>query len=115
MGRSERLNWTFLGTVTHTVICYQVNIAGSSILPYLGRLYKELLVDLPHLATCHLVSSLAVIHKFDYVFAENGTVQYKDGKLLSKHVSEHTESHLSCSVTMSARMHHVICLRMFLL
>ncbi|MEQ2233216.1 Phosphomannomutase 1 [Ilyodon furcidens] len=26
-----------------------------------------------------------VIHKFDYVFAENGTVQYKDGKLLSKH------------------------------
>ena len=32
-------------------------------------------------------SSLAVIQKFDYVFAENGTVQYKDGKLLSKHVS----------------------------
>uniref|UniRef100_A0A1A8SH86 Phosphomannomutase n=1 Tax=Nothobranchius rachovii TaxID=451742 RepID=A0A1A8SH86_9TELE len=26
-----------------------------------------------------------VIHKFDYVFAENGTVQYKDGKLLTKH------------------------------
>ncbi|KAK1155345.1 phosphomannomutase 1 [Acipenser oxyrinchus oxyrinchus] len=25
-----------------------------------------------------------VIHKFDYVFAENGTVQYKDRKLLSK-------------------------------
>ncbi|KAB5517689.1 hypothetical protein PHYPO_G00170110 [Pangasianodon hypophthalmus] len=25
-----------------------------------------------------------VIHKFDYVFAENGTVQYKDGRLLSK-------------------------------
>ncbi|KAM9473690.1 phosphomannomutase 1 isoform 2-T4 [Salvelinus alpinus] len=25
-----------------------------------------------------------VIQKFDYVFAENGTVQYKDGKLLSK-------------------------------
>ncbi|KTF82437.1 hypothetical protein cypCar_00021763, partial [Cyprinus carpio] len=25
-----------------------------------------------------------VIHKFDYVFAENGTVQYKDGKLISK-------------------------------
>jgi len=25
-----------------------------------------------------------VIHKYDYVFAENGTVQYKDGKLLSK-------------------------------
>uniref|UniRef100_A0A674P8N0 Phosphomannomutase n=1 Tax=Takifugu rubripes TaxID=31033 RepID=A0A674P8N0_TAKRU len=25
------------------------------------------------------------IHKFDYVFAENGTVQYKDGKLVSKH------------------------------
>lgn len=34
------------------------------------------------------VFSLSVIHKFDYVFAENGTVQYKDGKLLSKHVSE---------------------------
>lgn len=32
---------------------------------------------------------LSVIHKFDYVFAENGTVQYKDGKLVSKHVSEH--------------------------
>lgn len=32
---------------------------------------------------------LAVIHKFDYVFAENGTVQYKDGKLISKHVSGH--------------------------
>lgn len=30
--------------------------------------------------------SLAVIHKYDYVFAENGTVQYKDGKLLSKQV-----------------------------
>ncbi|XP_008328460.1 phosphomannomutase 1 [Cynoglossus semilaevis] len=26
-----------------------------------------------------------VVHKFDYVFAENGTVQYKDGKLISKH------------------------------
>ncbi|XP_061702267.1 phosphomannomutase 1 isoform X1 [Syngnathoides biaculeatus] len=26
-----------------------------------------------------------VIHKFDYVFAENGAVQYKDGKLRSKH------------------------------
>ncbi|XP_068435671.1 phosphomannomutase 1-like [Clinocottus analis] len=26
-----------------------------------------------------------VMQKFDYVFAENGTVQYKDGKLLSKH------------------------------
>ncbi|XP_039621407.1 phosphomannomutase 1 [Polypterus senegalus] len=25
-----------------------------------------------------------VIQKFDYVFAENGTVQYKDGKLISK-------------------------------
>ncbi|CAL8304896.1 unnamed protein product [Merluccius merluccius] len=25
-----------------------------------------------------------VIHKFDYVFAENGTVQYKEGKLISK-------------------------------
>ncbi|XP_035259773.1 phosphomannomutase 1-like isoform X1 [Anguilla anguilla] len=25
-----------------------------------------------------------VMHKFDYVFAENGTVQYKDGKLISK-------------------------------
>lgn len=30
--------------------------------------------------------SLIVIQKFDYVFAENGTVQYKDGKLLSKQV-----------------------------
>ena len=29
---------------------------------------------------------MAVIEKFDYVFAENGTVQYKDGKLLSKQV-----------------------------
>ncbi len=28
----------------------------------------------------------AVIHKFDYVFAENGTVQYKEGKLVSKQV-----------------------------
>ncbi|KAM5148246.1 phosphomannomutase 1 [Mantella aurantiaca] len=25
-----------------------------------------------------------VVHKFDYVFAENGTVQYKDGQLLSR-------------------------------
>lgn len=33
-------------------------------------------------------SCLPVIHKFDYVFAENGTVQYKDGRLVSKHVSE---------------------------
>ncbi|XP_061740534.1 phosphomannomutase 1 isoform X2 [Nerophis ophidion] len=31
-----------------------------------------------------------VLHKFDYVFTENGTVQYKDGKLLSKHaIQEH--------------------------
>lgn len=30
-----------------------------------------------------------MIHKFDYVFAENGTVQYKDGKFVSKHVSKH--------------------------
>lgn len=28
-----------------------------------------------------------VIEKFDYVFAENGTVQYKHGRLLSKQVS----------------------------
>lgn len=27
-----------------------------------------------------------VIEKFDYVFAENGTVQYKHGRLLSKQV-----------------------------
>ncbi|MEE6502666.1 hypothetical protein FKM82_004593 [Ascaphus truei] len=27
---------------------------------------------------------LPVVHKFDYVFAENGTVQYKDGVLLSR-------------------------------
>ena len=32
------------------------------------------------------VSCLAVIHKFDYVFAENGTVQFKEGKLISKQV-----------------------------
>lgn len=29
-----------------------------------------------------------VIEKFDYVFAENGTVQYKHGRLLSKQVSD---------------------------
>uniref|UniRef100_W5N0Z1 Phosphomannomutase n=1 Tax=Lepisosteus oculatus TaxID=7918 RepID=W5N0Z1_LEPOC len=28
--------------------------------------------------------AVKIIHKFDYVFAENGTVQYKDGKLISK-------------------------------
>lgn len=38
-------------------------------------------------------SSLSVIHKFDYVFAENGTVQYKDGRLLSRHVSNWTAPH----------------------
>lgn len=31
-----------------------------------------------------------VIEKFDYVFAENGTVQYKHGRLLSKQVSAPT-------------------------
>lgn len=30
---------------------------------------------------------LSVIDKFDYVFAENGTVQYKNGQLVSKQVS----------------------------
>lgn len=30
---------------------------------------------------------LSVIDKFDYVFAENGTVQYKNGHLVSKQVS----------------------------
>lgn len=44
--------------------------------------------------------SLAVIHKFDYVFAENGTVQYKDGKLLSKHVCARTEMHHYISPTL---------------
>ncbi len=34
----------------------------------------------------------AVIHKFDYVFAENGTVQYKEGKLVSKQVCLDPES-----------------------
>lgn len=29
----------------------------------------------------------AVIEKYDYVFAENGLVAYKDGKFLSKQVS----------------------------
>lgn len=43
-----------------------------------------------------LMCSLAVIHKFDYVFAENGTVQYKDGKLVSKHVSVYDSNH--CNV-----------------
>lgn len=28
----------------------------------------------------------SVIDKFDYVFAENGTVQYKNGQLVSKQV-----------------------------
>lgn len=28
----------------------------------------------------------SVINKFDYVFAENGTVQYKNGQLVSKQV-----------------------------
>lgn len=41
------------------------------------------------------LSSLAVIHKFDYVFAENGTVQYKDGRLLSRHVSDCAEPRFS--------------------
>lgn len=88
VGRSDRLNVAFPGSVTQTVICYQVNIADCSILPYSDlRGKKKQLSTFSHIS---LVSSLAVIHKFDYVFAENGTVQYKDGKLLSKHVSEHT-------------------------
>ena len=33
-----------------------------------------------------LFSPLSVIDKFDYVFAENGTVQYKNGQLVSKQV-----------------------------
>lgn len=38
-----------------------------------------------------------MIHKFDYVFAENGTVQYKDGSLVSKHVSEHMSPQVPCA------------------
>lgn len=34
-----------------------------------------------------LLRGSQVIEKFDYVFAENGTVQYKHGRLLSKQVS----------------------------
>lgn len=34
-----------------------------------------------------LLHGSPVIEKFDYVFAENGTVQYKHGRLLSKQVS----------------------------
>lgn len=34
-----------------------------------------------------LLCTPEVIEKFDYVFAENGTVQYKHGRLLSKQVS----------------------------
>lgn len=45
-----------------------------------------------HIKHISPVPSFAVIHKFDYVFAENGTVQYKDGKLLSKHVSAYTHT-----------------------
>lgn len=43
-----------------------------------------------HLVSCSLPWPLCVtevIEKFDYVFAENGTVQYKHGRLLSKQVS----------------------------
>ncbi|KAL0625446.1 Phosphomannomutase 1 [Plecturocebus cupreus] len=36
-----------------------------------------------------------VIEKFDYVFAENGTVQYKHGRLLSKQVSVPGAPHFS--------------------
>lgn len=36
-----------------------------------------------------------VIDKFDYVFAENGTVQYKNGQLVSKQVGLAS----SCSAT----------------
>ncbi|XP_067830734.1 phosphomannomutase 1-like isoform X3 [Heptranchias perlo] len=32
-----------------------------------------------------------VIQKFDYVFAENGTVQYRDGKFVTKEESEFSE------------------------
>lgn len=48
------------------------------------HLAKNCVITFSHVSA---VSCVAVIHKFDYVFAENGTVQYKDGKLLSKHVS----------------------------
>lgn len=40
-----------------------------------------------------------MIHKFDYVFAENGTVQYKDGRLLSRHVSYLTAPYLFYSTS----------------
>lgn len=53
-----------------------------------------------------VISSLSVIHKFDYVFAENGTVQYKDGKLVSKQVSKHPLTltmlaHMQCHISSS--------------
>lgn len=39
------------------------------------------------LLSSRLLCTPEVIEKFDYVFAENGTVQYKHGRLLSKQVS----------------------------
>lgn len=49
---------------------------------------KPLLAAFTHSSESNSPSCLSVIQKFDYVFAENGTVQYKDGRLVSKHVSE---------------------------
>lgn len=40
-----------------------------------------------HSLSSWLLCTPEVIEKFDYVFAENGTVQYKHGRLLSKQVS----------------------------
>lgn len=64
------------------------------------------------MSTCgHIspASSLAVIHKFDYVFAENGTVQYKNGKLLSKHVSEAGMLLIKCLEGITQDCMHVAC------
>ncbi|TRY88423.1 hypothetical protein DNTS_018322 [Danionella cerebrum] len=40
-----------------------------------------------------------VVDKFDYVFAENGTVQYKDGKLISKQVKSASRHERPSTVT----------------
>lgn len=55
------------------------------------NIYFWFFISLPSLFPLNILSAppnsfLTVINKFDYVFAENGTVQYKNGQLVSKQV-----------------------------
>ncbi|KAH0616844.1 hypothetical protein JD844_028268 [Phrynosoma platyrhinos] len=79
------LNWYNIGTIlfVYNGSCSHLNVKKVA-LKYVSDLHFSSLTSSPQHLPFPYKSIPTVIDKFDYVFAENGTVQYKNGQLVSK-------------------------------